>query len=240
MFVGIGADGHLLSVFPGSAAFDSPKWALGSRPTHIEPHVARVTLDPATVRVAHRVLAVVLGAAKAISSDGCSVSRPTRRDCRPSSRSARGRPGSRRGRGGPATLVTTAAAERLTIRRATTDDTGRIADVWLSSWRATFDFPPAHPDEDVRRWLREELVPEHETWVATDPDAEDRVIALMALSDTAVEQLYVAPDWIVAPAAGSWSSQRNGDRPPGAVLLRRQLVCPAVLRTEWVRAGRLR
>jgi 6-phosphogluconolactonase len=66
MFVGIGADGHLLSVFPGSAAFDSPKWALGiPAPTHIEPHVARVTLNPATVRVAHRVLAVVLGAAKA-------------------------------------------------------------------------------------------------------------------------------------------------------------------------------
>ena len=66
MFVGIGGDGHLLSVFPGSAAFDSTQWALAiPAPTHIEPHVERVSLNPATVRVAHRVLAVVLGASKA-------------------------------------------------------------------------------------------------------------------------------------------------------------------------------
>ena len=66
MFVGIGGDGHLLSVFPGSPAFDSTQWALAiPAPTHIEPHVPRVTLNPATVRVARRVLAVVLGAAKA-------------------------------------------------------------------------------------------------------------------------------------------------------------------------------
>jgi GNAT superfamily N-acetyltransferase len=114
--------------------------------------------------------------------------------------------------------VTTAAAERLTIRRATTDDSGRIADVWLSSWRATFDFPPAHPDEDVRRWLREELVPEHETWVATDPDAEDRVIALMALSDTTVEQLYVAPDWIGRGAGRRLMELAKERRPAGLEL----------------------
>jgi 6-phosphogluconolactonase len=66
MFVGIGGDGHLLSVFPGSEAFDSDRWALAiPAPTHIEPHVARVTMNPATVQVAGRVLAVVLGASKA-------------------------------------------------------------------------------------------------------------------------------------------------------------------------------
>lgn len=66
MFIGIGGDGHLLSVFPGSEAFDSDRWALAiPAPTHIEPHVARVTLNPSTVRVARRVLAVVLGASKA-------------------------------------------------------------------------------------------------------------------------------------------------------------------------------
>jgi len=66
MFVGIGGDGHLLSVFPGSDAFDSDRWALAiPAPTHIEPHVARVTMNPATVQVAGRVLAVVLGPSKA-------------------------------------------------------------------------------------------------------------------------------------------------------------------------------
>jgi GNAT superfamily N-acetyltransferase len=88
----------------------------------------------------------------------------------------------------------TEAAERLVIRRATADDATAIGDVWLGSWRATFDFPPAHPDADVRRWLADELVPGHETWVAAD-SAGDRVVALMALSDTMVEQLYVAPGW---------------------------------------------
>ena len=52
------------------------------------------------------------------------------------------------------------------IRRATVADHGGIGDVWLASWRATFDFPPGHPDDVVRRWLSDHLVPEHETWVA--------------------------------------------------------------------------
>ena len=66
LFLGIGGDGHLLSVFPGSGAFDSDRWALAiPAPTHIEPHVARVTLHPSTVGVARRVLAVVLGGSKA-------------------------------------------------------------------------------------------------------------------------------------------------------------------------------
>lgn len=92
--------------------------------------------------------------------------------------------------------MTAAAAERLVIRRATAEDATALGDVWLSSWRATFDFPPAHPDADVRRWIRDELLAGSETWVAADPEPEGRVIALLALSDTMVEQLYVAPDWI--------------------------------------------
>ena len=84
----------------------------------------------------------------------------------------------------------------IEIRPATVEDATRIADVWLSSWRATFDFEPAHPDEDVRRWVREELLVEAEDWVATDPSNGDSVIALLGLSDTMVEQLYVRPDRI--------------------------------------------
>jgi 6-phosphogluconolactonase len=66
MLLGLGSDGHILSVFPGSPAFDSTSWALAiPAPTHIEPHVARVTLNPATVTVARRVVIVVHGASKA-------------------------------------------------------------------------------------------------------------------------------------------------------------------------------
>ena len=67
VLVGIGGDGHLLSVFPGSEAFDATAWALAiPAPTHIEPHVERVTLHPSIVRVARHVLAVTHGAGKAV------------------------------------------------------------------------------------------------------------------------------------------------------------------------------
>lgn len=92
--------------------------------------------------------------------------------------------------------MTQPTGERVVIRRATADDGQALGDVWLSSWRATFDFPPAHPDDDVRRWLATELLPSNETWVAVDPEDTGRLVAFMALSDTKVEQLYVVPHWI--------------------------------------------
>lgn len=66
ILLGIGGDGHVLSVFPGSAAFESKDWALAiPAPTHIEPHVARVTLNPAVLAVARQLIVVAFGAAKA-------------------------------------------------------------------------------------------------------------------------------------------------------------------------------
>ena len=66
MLIGIGVDGHLLSVFPGSAALDSSELALAiPAPTHIEPHVERVTLNPGVIGVARQVIVVVNGADKA-------------------------------------------------------------------------------------------------------------------------------------------------------------------------------
>jgi 6-phosphogluconolactonase len=64
--VGVGPDGHLLSVFPGSEAFGSGELALAiPAPTHVEPHVERVTLNPAVLGVARGVLVTVSGTAKA-------------------------------------------------------------------------------------------------------------------------------------------------------------------------------
>jgi pimeloyl-ACP methyl ester carboxylesterase/GNAT superfamily N-acetyltransferase len=78
------------------------------------------------------------------------------------------------------------------IRRAHRADAVGVGDVWLGSWRATFDFEPAHPDDDVRRWLADELIPRSEVWLAEE--ANGRIVAVMALSESMVEQLYIAPD----------------------------------------------
>jgi 6-phosphogluconolactonase len=66
VLLGIGPDGHLLSVFPGSSAFDSRDWAMAvPAPTQVEPHIERVTLNPAIVSAAGAVVVVVYGQAKA-------------------------------------------------------------------------------------------------------------------------------------------------------------------------------
>lgn len=66
VLVGIGPDGHVLSVFPGSPLFDSEAWVSAvPAPTHIEPHVARVSLHPRILEVARLPMVVAHGAGKA-------------------------------------------------------------------------------------------------------------------------------------------------------------------------------
>jgi 6-phosphogluconolactonase len=68
ILAGIGADGHILSVFPGPEVFDDSgePWVAGiPAPEHIEPHVARVSLNPVFLAAAHLVLVVAFGAGKA-------------------------------------------------------------------------------------------------------------------------------------------------------------------------------
>jgi len=66
VLLGVGPDGHVMSVFPGSTAFEESAWVLPiPAPTHVEPHVTRLTLNPRVLDVARHVLVVVQGAAKA-------------------------------------------------------------------------------------------------------------------------------------------------------------------------------
>jgi len=66
VLLGVGPDGHVMSVFPGSTTFDERAWALPvPAPTHVEPHVTRLTLNPGVLDVARQVLVVVHGEAKA-------------------------------------------------------------------------------------------------------------------------------------------------------------------------------
>jgi 6-phosphogluconolactonase len=66
VLVGMGVDGHVLSVFPGSPALASRELAMAiPAPTHIAPHVERVTLNPALLPVARNVILAASGDEKA-------------------------------------------------------------------------------------------------------------------------------------------------------------------------------
>lgn len=101
----------------------------------------------------------------------------------------------------------------VTIRPAREVDGPGIGDVWLAAWRATFDFPPSHHDDDVRTWLATTLVSTREVWVATEPDG--RVVALLALSDDMIDQLYVTPDRIGTGIGSRLIATAKARRPDG-------------------------
>jgi GNAT superfamily N-acetyltransferase len=101
----------------------------------------------------------------------------------------------------------------VTIRPARETDGPGLGDVWLAAWYATFDFPPSHPDDDVRVWLATVMMPTHEVWVATEPDG--RVVAFLALSDDMIDQLYVTPDRIGTGIGSRLIATAKARRPDG-------------------------
>jgi GNAT superfamily N-acetyltransferase len=85
----------------------------------------------------------------------------------------------------------------LNLRRASVEDAEAVAEVFLSSFHATYDFPLAHTDDEVRGWIRERLIPHSEVWVAEDGGA---IVGMMAVAPGEadapgeLDQLYIAPD----------------------------------------------
>jgi 6-phosphogluconolactonase len=63
---GLGPDGHVLSIFPGSPALaaDAPIVLAIAAPQHVEPHIARITLSAAVLAEAGLVLVMVAGSGK--------------------------------------------------------------------------------------------------------------------------------------------------------------------------------
>jgi 6-phosphogluconolactonase len=66
MLLGAGGDGHVMSLFPGSALFDSEAWVSAvPAPTHIEPHVPRISLHPGFIHATRVPMVVAHGPGKA-------------------------------------------------------------------------------------------------------------------------------------------------------------------------------
>jgi GNAT superfamily N-acetyltransferase len=79
----------------------------------------------------------------------------------------------------------------IALRRAGPDDAAEIAEVFLAAFHATYDFPLAHTDDQVRAWISDEVVSANETWVAVEAPA---IVGLMVLTDGFIDQLYLRPD----------------------------------------------
>jgi GNAT superfamily N-acetyltransferase len=83
------------------------------------------------------------------------------------------------------------AAPDITIRRAAGPDAAAVAELFLTSFKATYTFPLAHTDDEVRDWVREAMIATRESWVAVE---EDRVVGWMVVGPGELDQLYVPPD----------------------------------------------
>ncbi len=73
---------------------------------------------------------------------------------------------------------------------------GAVAEVYLRSFRAAYPnnvVRLAHTDNEVRRWVSEFLLEEHECFVAVTP--ADLVVGFVAVSSGRLDQLYVDPAW---------------------------------------------
>jgi GNAT superfamily N-acetyltransferase len=86
----------------------------------------------------------------------------------------------------------------LDVRAATVGDADAVADVYLRSRRELVACAPlVHSDEDVRDWIRRQLIPAGRTRVAV---ADGLVIGLLAVSSGTdcswIDQLYLLPDWV--------------------------------------------
>jgi GNAT superfamily N-acetyltransferase len=84
------------------------------------------------------------------------------------------------------------AATGITIRPAQAADAAAVANVYLASFHATYDFPLAHADDEVRAWIRDIVAPAGGTWVAIGSGGA--IVGMMVVASGELDQLYVAPD----------------------------------------------
>ena len=83
------------------------------------------------------------------------------------------------------------------LRAATANDADALAEVFLRSRKELVACAPlAHPDDDVRQWIRGRLIPTGHVTVAT---VDDQVVGFIAAATKDcgwIEHLYLLPVWI--------------------------------------------
>jgi len=81
----------------------------------------------------------------------------------------------------------------LRLRRGTDRDAIAVSALYLRARKAAKATIPmtVHPDDEVRRWIAERIVPHTELWVAEDDGGA--LVGLLVLDEDWLEQLYVEP-----------------------------------------------
>ena len=77
------------------------------------------------------------------------------------------------------------------IRRAIEADADAIADVLTAARTAQAWFPRLHSPEETRSFVRDRLLPGHETWVV---EKDGRIVAFAAMTGNHLGHLFVHPD----------------------------------------------
>jgi GNAT superfamily N-acetyltransferase len=80
----------------------------------------------------------------------------------------------------------------MDVRRGRLEEGPELADLWLRSRSASPPAipPPVHPDDEVRTWFSEVVLPQREVWVA---QVDEATVGLLVLDGDWVDQLYVEP-----------------------------------------------
>ena len=77
------------------------------------------------------------------------------------------------------------------MRLVGTGESETIAEVFIASFRGLTFLPTIHTDDQIRTWIRDQMVPSHEVWVI---DEAGTIRGFAALSGDLLGHLYVRPD----------------------------------------------
>ena len=79
----------------------------------------------------------------------------------------------------------------MNVRLVSSGESDTIADIFIASFRGLTFLPTIHSDDQIRTWIRGQMVPAHEVWVAEEAGS---VRGFAAISGDLLGHLYVRPE----------------------------------------------